>query len=559
MNFMCAALFRIFCLIVLFPAVSLSAAAPRQTLRDSLVSDFDTFISLLEQTHPDPYTRFGGKVPFHKQAYDLRLRLATQEHTVREFALLVSRFLSRLGDGHSYVDVPPLSDTSQERYLPVGISVVPQGLLLTKVPEKHKNRIGSRIVAVEGVPVGELAERTKQFAPVENLYGAYARLQGGLGRISSLKEILGRDEELPKVDFELLTPEGDEATLTLEAVSADALSRIETAELPAWSVAEGFDYMFYRFVDDRKRIMLFRLGSIMARENLTYMREVGRPSFRGELESFYRHTLRRPMPSDEDEALARVPSLAETFRAMLLEMKAAGATDLLIDLRGNGGGWTPIVYPTLYMLYGDEYLAKEMDAHLYHLISPLYLANRNVSLEAYNRLPKVDMDPFHPTFATDYKMGDYTFARPAAQSSEQTRNCFVRSAMGDVATLIGDLNGKPLYSPRGIYVLTDAHTYSAAFHYTFYLWKMGATLVGVPSSLATNTYMEGTPYRLPLTGIGGGFSNSLQVFLPQDDPRATVLYPDIMPDAADLRKYGFDKHTEILLLIDRIKGTSVRR
>lgn len=42
-------------------------------------------------------------------------------------------------------------------------------------------------------------------------------------------------------------------------------------------------------------------------------------------------------------------------------------------------------------------------------------------------------------------------------------------------------------TPERVYVPTDAGTYSAAFHYAFYLWKMGATIVGVPSSQALNT------------------------------------------------------------------------
>lgn len=298
--------------------------------------------------------------------------------------------------------------------------------------------------------------------------------------------------------------------------------------------------------------MLFHLGSMMARENLIYMRDCGRPSFKGELRSFYQYLLHKEMPEDEAEALAGIPSIAETFRAMLLEMKKTGAANLIIDLRGNGGGWTPIVYPTLYMLFGDDYLTKDMNAHLYHLISPLYLANRNVSLEEYNNKAKVDINPFHPHQPTQYKMGDYTFAKSTSQSVEKIREYFVNAAMGDVSSYIKDQHGKPLYKPSRIFVVTNERTYSAAFHYVFYLWKMGATVVGVPSSLATNTYMEGTPYSLPLTGICGGLSNSLQVFLPADDPRATTFYPELMPEYSDYRKYNFDKHTEILYLLEKI-------
>lgn len=54
----------------------LSAQAQvNNNLRDTLTSDFDSFIKILEETHPDPYTRFGGKVFFHKAAYEVRSKL----------------------------------------------------------------------------------------------------------------------------------------------------------------------------------------------------------------------------------------------------------------------------------------------------------------------------------------------------------------------------------------------------------------------------------------------------------------------------------------------------
>ena len=41
--------------------------------------------------------------------------------------------------------------------------------------------------------------------------------------------------------------------------------------------------------------------------------------------------------------------------------------------------------------------------------------------------------------------------------------------------------GAPVYAPKQVFVVTDERTFSAAFHYAFMLWKMGATVVGVPS------------------------------------------------------------------------------
>lgn len=543
----------LFSLLCLFSAQAQVAG----NLRDTLTSDFDSFIKILEETHPDPYTRFGGKVFFHKAASEVRSKLEKETLTVRDFAVLLSSFLTRLGDGHSFVGVPELPESQQKKdeqlYLPVEIATIPDGLILSKVPAEHKELIGSRILAVNGTTIPQLMEKAGTLAPVENPYGAYALLESYLRDVDALRRLLPLTSPDQEVVFLLKTPDNKELNLPLQPIPSHQLEKIKFASRPAWKELEtAADYISYKFIDKDKQTMLFHLGSMMARENLIYMRDCGRPSFKGELQSFYQYLLHKEMPADEAEALAGIPSIAETFRAMLLEMKKTGAANLIIDLRGNGGGWTPIVYPTLYMLFGDDYLAKDMNAHLYHLISPLYLANRNVSLEEYNSNPKVDIDPLHPHQPTQYKMGDYTFAKPTSHSTEEIREYFVNAAMGDVSSYIKDQHGKPLYKPSRIFVVTNERTYSAAFHYVFYLWKMGATVVGVPSSLATNTYMEGTPYSLPLTGIGGGLSNSLQVFLPADDPRATTFYPELMPEYSDYRKYNFDKHTEILYLLEKI-------
>ena len=102
-------------------------------------------------------------------------------------------------------------------------------------------------------------------------------------------------------------------------------------------------------------------------------------------------------------------------------------------------------------------------------------------------------------------------------------------------------------------MLTDPDTFSAAFHYAFFLWKMGATVVGVPCAQAPNTYMELTLFGLPRTKLKGSVSNTLQMFLPDDDPRAKVFYPDLMPTYEDYKRYDFDDNTIPLYLMDIIK------
>lgn len=60
----------------------LSGIVSAQSLfpKDSLKADFRGFIKDLEETHPDPYTAFGGKVFFHKAAADISYPLSYDDY-----------------------------------------------------------------------------------------------------------------------------------------------------------------------------------------------------------------------------------------------------------------------------------------------------------------------------------------------------------------------------------------------------------------------------------------------------------------------------------------------
>ena len=226
-------------------------------------------------------------------------------------------------------------------------------------------------------------------------------------------------------------------------------------------------------------------------------------------------------------------------------MKKEASSTLIIDLRNNSGGWTPIVLPTLYQLFGNHFLQTDMDIEFYRIISPLYMQKLQTNLQDFNQ-----------AYGTDYAYGDYTFSTDEADTTniEQRRTDFIENCMSSVPEELRKQQGKALYTPEHIYVITNERTFSAAFHYTFYLWKMGATLVGIPSGQAPNTYMEQTLFRLPYTGMQGSISNSIQICFPGKDRCAHTLYPDLIPTYQDYQRYNFDVQTEILYLLDKIKS-----
>ena len=74
----------------------------------------------------------------------------------------------------------------------------------------------------------------------------------------------------------------------------------------------------------------------------------------------YYQVLGRPLPSNTDSAIAGIPSLLEIGTRLVNEMTQRRTPNLIIDVRGNGGGMTGVLYPFLYQIYGDDYFTQQM-------------------------------------------------------------------------------------------------------------------------------------------------------------------------------------------------------
>ena len=99
----------------------------------------------------------------------------------------------------------------------------------------------------------------------------------------------------------------------------------------------------YRTIDcGDKQVMYMRIAGIYGSECFEYMHRNGMPGWQDNLAYFYNRFMSEPMPDDPEEAIRRTPAFSERFAGMLSEMKRDGTETLIIDLRNNGGGWTPI-------------------------------------------------------------------------------------------------------------------------------------------------------------------------------------------------------------------------
>lgn len=536
---------RVTLLCLLVTVLTLNSANA-QMPTDSIVADFNEFVRLMEETHPDPYTNYGGRVFFRKAVMETRKSLIDDQVTdAYELAKRINAFLVPLHDGHTWMQTPDNSNMMTKKAAPIRFQAINDGVIVEAISSDHKALIGSRLIAIENIPVKEICDGLAQYYPSENEIGRISNICQDRGFMVDLGKAIPNMPQ-DSLSYQLLTPEGEHINLTLPLVSLMQLREMSFSRPERSSRFPGKN-LAYSFVDDKKDVMYFRSQSIMDHDALKFMYDNGW-DYQWSLQDTYRSMVGGDMPAEPAEAIDKIPSFSGEFEKMLQEMKKNKSKNLIIDLRHNGGGFTPTTLATLYQMWGDKYLKDQSNWGTIgaQLISPLLLKKFNATLEDLNAESHAQ-----------YQLGDYVFENEEITQGEITediRNSFISNCMSSVKDKLTAQKGKPVYTPEHIYVLTDPGTFSAAFHYAFFLSKMGATVVGVPCMQAPNTYMEMTPFELPRTKLQGSFSNSLQLFLPIDDPRALQFTPDLMPTYEDYKRYNFDDNAIILYLMDIIEG-----
>ncbi|MDR1197451.1 MAG: hypothetical protein LBK94_00345 [Prevotellaceae bacterium] len=97
--------------LLMFVFMIITGYAQERISREQLIDDCNTYLQYLEETHPDPYTRFGGLIEFKRAAQDLRNSIA-ETTTVEQFHRLLSSFAVVLADGHTTIN--PLENNKKE-------------------------------------------------------------------------------------------------------------------------------------------------------------------------------------------------------------------------------------------------------------------------------------------------------------------------------------------------------------------------------------------------------------------------------------------------------------
>lgn len=527
--------------------------SPGTFSREQLIEDARQLLEILEENHPDPYIHGGGKVAFHLRFQRLLKSIPETGMTQEGFARLLTPFLASIGDGHTDIFGSYPLNPSAPGGIPLRFQIVEQSLYVASVASASaRNLIGSVLVSVEGVPVEELRARQAQIRAIENEYHDLLWLIDGLWYRAYLEDLLPE-----------WTP-GQPIRVVLETVTGEIVERTLRTNFygtplhgpdTRYPTVDPGPYGFAYSVDTQSPSV-----AILRVDDMTDYREV-----LGRTGGLTREDF-------TEERIAATPSATETFRQLVIDMKAAGTETLLIDLRNNPGGASIMGDFLIYFLYGKDLM---FDAFAYSILHEGGQIERIGPLERVyytdEELDDVSSMMGFPLETGDFKTIDhYDFFLDYSEASGLTleeievieRERFRDGAFSDFPLFFEEYSSgehEAYYTPENIVVLVRPRTFSSGFAMMKSLDVAGATLIGTPSAQSANVFGEGMIWKLNHSGVEGIVSHNVIVGSADDPERGRVWPVDIQMTYQDLAEHDFDPNTEILMALEWIDAERARR
>jgi hypothetical protein len=512
------------------PAI-VSAAPPEQMShfsQEELIQDARQLADILENTHPDPYIRGGGRIAFHRRLQQLLNNIPEDGMTRDEFARLLRPFVAAIGDGHTrLLDIYDVNDLFPGG-VPFLFMVVEESLYVAGVPgEEYRDLIGSLLVSVEGVPLTELCQRQTQLRGTENQYHVlYLLATESLWYGPYLADLLPEWEDPSQITVELQLPGGEIQAFdfalpmsVLTGVTPDTQITLPTTD------DSGF---LYDFLDLERQVAYLRI------DHMQGFREMYERRGRAEAQNS--------------------PSATETFRDLVIDMHEASTEMLIVDLRRNRGGHSVMSDILAYFLYGKDALLSLKGAAYAEgggeitRLSRYYLDSTSRDISEWNEgrgLPLIE--------------GDYDFTWDFTDDQERFQailpyaSAYLEAFAQEMPTFYTEYQSgtyEGYYLPEQVMVLVSPRTFSSGHGMARYFYLSGATLLGTPPGQAGRLFANSISLRLAHTGIDIAVSTEYYNQFPNDPDLAQVLPVHYPLTYEILASYDFDPNAEVLYALD---------
>jgi hypothetical protein len=137
---------------------------------------------------------------FAERVHDLAARVS--DLSDQQISAEVMRLVASLGDGHSKAEPCPSPPLAQDM-LPIKLYDFDEGLFVIAASPEYSRTVGSKLVAIENVPINEARSRLTPLISHENTFGLRSRLPSQLVSVRVLQGIgLVRDPASVRVALE---------------------------------------------------------------------------------------------------------------------------------------------------------------------------------------------------------------------------------------------------------------------------------------------------------------------------------------------------------------------
>ena len=519
-----------------------------------LIDDVRQLASILEDTHPDPYYKGGGKVAFNRRMQEIIRTIPKEGLTKQEFYRHISPMLSAVGDGHTSFWLPFKLDYQSPGGIPLHFSAVDNLLYVSGVIDSNqKHLIGSILFSVENIQYEDLLKRQAEIKGYDNEYQLlrYLGYDGSLWHANlfshlipewkgkSIKAVLEKpDSSKIEIDFEPNTK------------SADNLIWHETTvSLPS---TEKSNYV-YEFMDESKKTALLLIENMYTYRESFEMEQVLQGSLRkGLAKDIYQKYNNVSPPINEEDLVAGLPSATELCRELLGEMIKNQSENLIIDLRRNQGGNAFISTIFYYFLYGKEALISFSDKKSIFVkkYSPLF----------WRQYTGLDINSINEHQPIELTETDYDFTNYPLKCDSLSRQEAIRIIEDEASTTktfwleYQSENYSGYYLPKNIFILCSPLTNSSGYAFMYDHWSAGGKVVGIPSSQAGNACGAWVGFKLNYSRLSGGISHLYITHFRDNPEMGRTFSPNYELTYEDLKDFNFDPHAEILYTMSLINN-----
>jgi C-terminal processing protease CtpA/Prc len=483
--------------------------------------------------------------PYWQQKITVKEKAALRARLLQQFAtdtsllrldVAVQRVLARLKDAHCSSRMPYLHDaaTADGKEFALQLHLRETDFYLRNVSRTaDSNLIGSKIMAINGLPMKVVRRIVKDFESVESMEGSLFRFVNNRFNSAFWLQQMGLANNGDSLVLRVELPNKKQATLVLQAQPAKEkkMYQVLRKETETGRNAKGFYYKIY------------------GQQNLAFVQLNTMTDFEAIKDGIGQYVNKETLPMAlkfMQDRHQRAGTL--NFNKFILEamdsIRRSGVQNIVLDLRYNGGG--------------DMRIPKQF----------LYLLQQKSPVKEFATIKKFSsfyQQAVHEDFKTDSILFGKQFGKPLVANG---RMIDLDSVCGtpEYKDFYYDVKrpGTPFYidpaTPRfkgNLYVLTSFSTGSAAMitATTVADNKMGL-VVGLPTGNQPTNSTGASNCKLPNSGIAFSFSYT---YMRRPDVRKNAdlyLKPDILIwRNADSLNNGVDEHFEWVVKDIREKAT----